>query len=88
MLKAGMKPDDALYDGQMKNANMLLNAMINVGVVPDDITYNILLEGHCKHGNPDDFEKLWSEKGLVLNYASYNSLISELNKSLKNHQKR
>ncbi|KAK9904609.1 hypothetical protein M0R45_000571 [Rubus argutus] len=74
--------------GQMKNANMLLNAMINVGVVPDDITYNILLEGHCKHGNPDDFEKLWSEKGLVLNYASYNSLISELNKSLKNHQKR
>ncbi|KAK3030603.1 hypothetical protein RJ639_039689 [Escallonia herrerae] len=61
--------------GQTKNASMLLHAMLNRGIVPDDITYNILLEGHCKNGNPENFEKLRDEKGLVLDYASYASLL-------------
>ncbi|KAJ0099059.1 hypothetical protein Patl1_21166 [Pistacia atlantica] len=96
MLKEGLKRDDATYtmvidgfcklrNGQLKNANMLLDAMLNLGVVPDDITYNILLEGHCKHGNSEDFDKLRSEKGLVLDYASYTSLV---NKTLKDRQNR
>ncbi|KAJ0042153.1 hypothetical protein Pint_18527 [Pistacia integerrima] len=71
--------------GQLKNANMLLDAVLNLGVAPDDITYNILLEGHCKHGNSEDFDKLRSEKGLVLDYASYTSLV---NKTFKDRQNR
>ena len=74
--------------GQMKNANMLLDAMLNVGVNPDDITYNILLEGHSKHGSPEDFEKLHGEKGLVLDYASYSSLLSSSDKTSKDRYKR
>ncbi|KAE8650482.1 putative pentatricopeptide repeat-containing protein At1g09680 isoform X2 [Cucumis sativus] len=74
--------------GQMKNANMLLEAMLNLGVTPDDITYNILLEGHCKNGKAEDLLKLRNEKGLIVDYAYYTSLVSEYNKSLKDRQKR
>ncbi|KAK4411784.1 putative pentatricopeptide repeat-containing protein [Sesamum angolense] len=74
--------------GQMKNANMLLNAMLNIGVVPDDITYNILLEGYCKNGNREDVSNLRSAKGLILDYASYMSLIGSLRKAPKFHSKR
>ncbi|KAK6280247.1 hypothetical protein POUND7_020514 [Theobroma cacao] len=73
--------------GQMKNANMLLDAMIGLGVVPDDITYNILLDGHCKKGNPKDFNRLKSEMGLVADYASYKSLISQIGRSSKHSPK-
>uniref|UniRef100_A0A0A0L668 Pentacotripeptide-repeat region of PRORP domain-containing protein n=1 Tax=Cucumis sativus TaxID=3659 RepID=A0A0A0L668_CUCSA len=78
----------ALISGQMKNANMLLEAMLNLGVTPDDITYNILLEGHCKNGKAEDLLKLRNEKGLIVDYAYYTSLVSEYNKSLKDRQKR
>ncbi|KAL0463319.1 UNVERIFIED_CONTAM: hypothetical protein Slati_0219500 [Sesamum latifolium] len=74
--------------GQMKNANMLLNAMLNIGVVPDDITYNILLEGYCKNGSREDVSNLRSAKGLILDYASYTSLIGSLRKAPKYHSKR
>ena len=49
----------------MKNANILLDDMLNLEVCPDDITYNILIEGHCKKGN------LQSEKGVMAVYVSY-----------------
>ncbi|KAI5648100.1 hypothetical protein M9H77_34105 [Catharanthus roseus] len=74
--------------GQMKNANMLLHAMLNLGVCPDDITYNILLEGHCQCGNPEDIDKLRSEKGLILDYGSYSALVSTLSKSSKHRYQR
>jgi pentatricopeptide repeat protein len=47
----GLKPRVVTYNvlmtgfcrlGRMKNAGMLLNAMLNIGVSLDDITYNIL----------------------------------------------
>ncbi|KAI8536514.1 hypothetical protein RHMOL_Rhmol10G0263200 [Rhododendron molle] len=38
-------------------------------------TYVVLLEGHSKHGNSEDFDKLSGEKGLVLDYASYTLLL-------------
>nr|CAD1825256.1 unnamed protein product [Ananas comosus var. bracteatus] len=72
--------------GQMKNADMLLNAMLNIGVKPDDITYNILLDGQCKHGQVKDFDELRGEKGMVSDFATYSSLISEVVKKQKNHQ--
>lgn len=74
--------------GQMRNAKMLLDSMLNLGVVPDDITYNILLEGHCKFGNPQKFEKLRSEKGLVLDYSTYISLVDGSSKTTKPQVKR
>jgi pentatricopeptide repeat protein len=74
--------------GQVKNADMLLNAMLNLGVVPDDITYNILLQGHCKHGKLGDFQNVKTEMGLVSDYASYRSLLNELSKASKDRQKR
>ncbi|GJN02672.1 hypothetical protein PR202_ga20049 [Eleusine coracana subsp. coracana] len=57
---------------------MLLNAMLNIGVSPDDITYNILLDGHCKHGKVRDPEELKSAKGMVSDFGVYTSLISEI----------
>jgi pentatricopeptide repeat protein len=74
--------------GQVKNADMLLNAMLNLGIVPDDITYNILLQGHCKHGKLGDFQNVKTEMGLVSDYASYRSLLNELSKASKDRQKR
>ncbi|KAE8701990.1 putative pentatricopeptide repeat-containing protein [Hibiscus syriacus] len=64
--------------GQLRNANTLLNTMLDSGVVLDSITYNILLDGHCKKANPKDVSKLRSEMGLVADYASYSSLISQI----------
>ena len=63
--------------GQMKKANILLNAMLNLGVLPDDVTYNILLEGHSRHGNPSNLKELSAEKGMIADFASYTSLLSK-----------
>ncbi|KHN41055.1 Putative pentatricopeptide repeat-containing protein [Glycine soja] len=72
----------------MKNAKMLLDAMLNVGVAPNDITYNILLDGHSKHGSSVDVDIFNSEKGLVTDYASYTALVNESSKTSKDHLKR
>ncbi|BAF14923.1 Os04g0463300, partial [Oryza sativa Japonica Group] len=58
--------------------DMLLNAMINIGVSPDDITYNILLDGHCKHGKVTDIEELKSAKGTVPDLGVYTSIVGEI----------
>ncbi|CAN4114756.1 unnamed protein product [Withania somnifera] len=58
--------------------NVLLNAMLNLGINPDDITYNILLEGLGNYGNPNDYDKLRCEMGLVHDYATYTSLVGSL----------
>ncbi|KAF9664106.1 hypothetical protein SADUNF_Sadunf17G0121700 [Salix dunnii] len=92
MTKRGLRPDKFTYttllDGQMKNADMLLNAMLNLGVVPDDITYNILLEGHCRHGKLGDFHNVKTEMGLVSDYASYISLLNEIRSKASSSEKR
>ena len=67
---------------------MLLDAMLNLGLVPDDITFSILLEGHCKHGSPEEIELFRSEKGLITDYASYTALLSEATKVSKDRRKR
>jgi hypothetical protein len=47
-------------------------------VPPDDITYNILLDGQCKHGKVTDPEELKSAKGMVSDFGVYTSLINDL----------
>lgn len=36
--------------------------------------------GYCKNGNREDVDKQQSEKGVVLDYASYMSLAGEFGK--------
>ncbi|RYQ99593.1 hypothetical protein Ahy_A07g032209 isoform D [Arachis hypogaea] len=67
---------------------MLLDAMRNLGVVPDDITFNTLLDGHSKHGSSDDFNIFSCEKGLVTDYASYAALVNESSKASKDRLRR
>jgi hypothetical protein len=62
---------------------MLLDAMLNLGVVPNDITFNILLDGHCKHGNAVEFNIFNGEKGMVSDYASYTALVNQSSKISK-----
>ncbi|CAE5957013.1 unnamed protein product [Arabidopsis arenosa] len=70
----------------MKNADMLLDAMLNIGVVPDDITYNILLEGHHRHANASKHYKQKPEIGIVADLAAYRSLVNELYRASKDHR--
>ncbi|AES99217.1 PPR repeat protein [Medicago truncatula] len=47
----------------------LLDVMLNLGVVPNDVTFNILLHGPCKYGSSLDLNIFNGEKRLVSDYA-------------------
>ncbi|KAK6127461.1 hypothetical protein DH2020_038810 [Rehmannia glutinosa] len=93
MLRVGLKPDDGTYTmiingfvrteilGRLRICSGRCKEKDMYRVNPDDITYNILLEGHCKYGNPEDVSNVRSAKGLVLDYASYTSVIGSLSKA-------
>jgi len=59
----------------------LFDVMLNLGVVPNDITFNILLYGHCKYGSSLDFNIFNGEKRLVSDYASYAALLNKSSKT-------
>lgn len=67
---------------------MFLDVMFNVGVVFDDIIYNIFLEVYCKYGNLKEFEELWNEKGFVYDYVFYIVFINEIVKVIKVYENR
>jgi len=67
----------------MKNVEMLLDVMLNLEVVPNDITFDILLDGHCKYGSSLDFNIFNGEKRLVSDYASYTAFLNKSSKISK-----
>ncbi|KAF7129004.1 hypothetical protein RHSIM_Rhsim10G0178800 [Rhododendron simsii] len=69
--------------GRITDAGRTLRERLRVGTRPDDATVTVAIdEGHSKHGNSEDFDKLSGEKGLVLDYASYTPLLASLHVSV------
>jgi pentatricopeptide repeat protein len=57
---------NALTDGHSANGNMdrafaLLKEMEQMKVVPDEVTYNILMQGRCMEGKVEEARELLEE---------------------------
>ncbi|KAJ1382595.1 Tetratricopeptide-like helical domain superfamily [Sesbania bispinosa] len=67
--------------GQILNAYKFLTQLADSGVVPDIMTYNILINGFCKSGNISGAFKLFKDlqlKGLSPDSVTYGTLIDGL----------
>ncbi|KAJ1382731.1 Tetratricopeptide-like helical domain superfamily [Sesbania bispinosa] len=67
--------------GQILNAYKFLTQLADRGVVPDIMTYNILINGFCKAGNISGAFKLFKDlqlKGLSPDSVTYGTLIDGL----------
>ncbi|OAY74921.1 Pentatricopeptide repeat-containing protein [Ananas comosus] len=76
--------EEMCQSGLVLKAYKLLRGIIDSGVVPDVVTYNILINGLCKVGNPDGALKLFKElqmKGHSPDAVTYGTLIDGLMKA-------
>jgi pentatricopeptide repeat protein len=58
----------------MDKAMKLLDSMVLVGLKPDSITYNILINGYCKTGRVQDALTLFSQMlrtGVAIDTIAY-----------------
>ncbi|KAK7280132.1 hypothetical protein RJT34_25194 [Clitoria ternatea] len=71
--------------GQVFNAYKLLVQLADSGVLPDIMTYNILINGFCKKRNINGALKLFKDlqlKGLSPDSVTYGTLIDGLYRRL------
>ena len=67
--------------GKMYKAESILKDMVANQVCPNEVTYNILIDGFCKDENVSDAKKVFEEmqrQGLRANMITYDSLIDGL----------
>ncbi|KAJ0975961.1 hypothetical protein J5N97_017926 [Dioscorea zingiberensis] len=79
--------EDLCQSGLVLKAYKLLREIIDCGVVPDVITYNILINGFCKEGDLNGALNLFKQlhlKGHMPDEVTYGTLINGL---LKVHRK-
>ncbi|KAK6915873.1 Pentatricopeptide repeat, partial [Dillenia turbinata] len=65
--------------GKMYKSDALLKEMVAKNVCPNEIIYNVLIDGYCKEVNVSSAMRVSEEmrqQGLRTNVATYNSLIN------------
>ncbi|KAM7465119.1 hypothetical protein LguiB_012681 [Lonicera macranthoides] len=65
--------------GMLKEAEEVLESMIQRGVEPDVFTYNALMNGYCLLGKVDEARRvleLMTQRGVLPNVVTYNSLMN------------
>ncbi|KAL8476548.1 hypothetical protein ACS0TY_029014 [Phlomoides rotata] len=71
-------------EGNMREAESVLELMVNMNVCPDIITYNAMIEGYCLQGRMDKAKEVFDcvvDRGLKHHIISYCSLIKGYCKS-------
>ncbi|PKA63824.1 Pentatricopeptide repeat-containing protein [Apostasia shenzhenica] len=78
------KVQESCQSGDFLRAYKLLRSIMDSGVVPDIVTYNILINGMCKAGRIDVAQKLVEElklKGHSPDVITYSTIIDALSKA-------
>ena len=71
----------SLTDGKLEEAWELFDKILEIGLVPTVVTYNVLIDGHCKENKLNNaFEILnrMEKSGCKPNVRTYNELINGL----------
>ncbi|VAH56542.1 unnamed protein product [Triticum turgidum subsp. durum] len=73
-------PDNLCKNGMFGEADRLFSEMLDRVLVPNEVTYLILIHALCKRGVMEDplhmFDRMW-EKGVRLTVYPYISLIND-----------
>ena len=67
--------------GRLDRALEVFNIMLLHGVLPNTITFNVIIDGYCKEGHLEEAFKLMDEMqhlGIFLNSYNYNAVIDRL----------